>query len=395
MHKPSQYQICTRCVMDTSDPDIRFDESGVCSHCYSYDHTIRKYPYNLTIEEKNTALEQIIKKIKADGEGKEYDCVIGLSGGVDSSYLAYLTVRKFGLRPLAVHLDNGWDTELSINNIENICNRLGIVLDTYVIDWEEFRDLQLAFLKASTPDTEVITDHAIVTLFYTVPLKYGIKYFLSGANFATESTSVPAWSQGHNDWIYIKTVHQTFGTKKLETFPHYDRLQLYSWRKKGVEIIQVLDYVEYHKTEAKKILQEEIGWRDYGGKHFESFFTKFFQAYILPEKFGFDKRKMHLTSLIHSGQVTRGEALSELSLPSYNESDIRSDIDYVLKNFQLSLDEFNDIMSHPQKTYHDYGNASSYVPYRILNHIITWIIHPLLFIPKKIRILAKRNRNEK
>jgi len=355
MNKPKGYQICNRCVMDTSDPDIEFDENGICSHCHKYDIISQNLPYSLSSHEKKERLKELLKKIQNNGRGKQYDCVIGLSGGVDSSYLAYLTKREFGLRPLAVHLDNGWNSELAIQNIEHICKKLDIDLQTYVIDWEEFRDIQLAFLYASTPDSEIPTDHAIFTMWRQIPEQIGVMYFLCGSNTATESTSVKAWSQGHSNWNYIKTIHQKFGHKKIKTFPHFTKRDLFKWTKiKGIQVINILDYVDYDKQEAKKILIDELGWTDYGGKHYESLYTKFYQAYILPQKFGYDKRRMHLTSLIHSHQISRDEALQELQKPLYNEQELKEDMQYVLNKLGITEDDFQKIMELPKKTIQDY-----------------------------------------
>jgi len=385
MHKPTGYQICTRCVMDTSDPDIEFDDEGVCSHCYRADAIFSQYPFNLTKEEREIELKKILDKIKQDGKGKPYDCVIGLSGGVDSSYLAYLAKKKFMLRPLAIHLDNGWDSELAIRNIELLCKKLEIDLFTYVIDWEEFRDLQLSFLYASTPDTEIITDHAIVTLFTKIPAQNGINFFLSGSNMETESTSIRQWSQGHADWIYIKSIHKKFGKVPLKTYPYYDRMKLFFWKFiHPVRIIDILDYVHYNKNEAKKILKEEIGWRDYGGKHYESLFTKFYQAYILPKKFGYDKRRMHLTSLIHSRQMTREEALHELNKPLYTNEELNTDMNYVLSNLRISRNEFETIMKTPAKKYEDYPTSKTYLPYRMYDFFMKMWVDILISLSSRV-----------
>jgi N-acetyl sugar amidotransferase len=386
MHKPTGYQVCIRCVMDTTDPDIEFDDEGICSHCYNYDTISHRPPHSLSPQERKKEQQKIIDRIKREGKGKPYDCVIGLSGGVDSSYIAYLTKKEFGLRPLAIHLDNGWDSELAIQNIEQLCKRLEIDLQTYVIDWEEFRDIQLAFLYASTPDSEIPSDHAIFTMWRQIPAHTGVRFFLSGVNFATESGGADAWSQGHGDWEYIRSVHRAFGHHKIKTFPHYGRLKLFYWDLiKQISVINILDFVHYNKAEAKKTLINEVGWRDYGGKHYESIYTKFFQAYILPKKFGYDKRLEHLTCLIHSGQITREEALNELQKPIYDKQELKEDMQYVLNNLRISEVEFQKIMHLPKKTINDYQSNKDVVLYRVYDHLFRPIIYTSYRLLRNLR----------
>lgn len=376
MHKSKGYQVCNRCVMDTTDPDIEFDDQGICSHCYQADKIFSQYPFNLSVEEREIELKKVVDKIKQEGKGKPYDCVLGLSGGVDSSYVAYLAKKVWGLRPIAIHLDNGWDSELAIQNIERLCNTLKIDLQTYVIEWEEFRDIQLAFLYASTPDSEIPSDHAIMTMWKQIPAQIGVRFFLTGVNKATESTCIYSWSQGHDDWVYISSVHQAFGHRKIKTFPHFGRLKYFYWHRiKRITDIYILNYVEYNKAEAKKTLIDEVGWRDYGGKHYESLYTKFYQAYILPEKFGYDKRRMHLTSLIHSGQITREKALNELQKPIYDKQELNEDRQYVLNNLRISDEEFQKIMHLPKKTIDDYRNNKDVVLYRVYDLFFRRIIN--------------------
>jgi N-acetyl sugar amidotransferase len=304
-------------------------------------------------------LEQLAAKIRADGKGKPYDCVIGVSGGVDSTYVAYL-VKKLGLRPLAIHLDNGWDSELAVKNIEETLKRLGIDLYTEVLDWEEFRDLQSAFLKASTPDSEIPTDHAIVAILGNMAAKQGIKYIIIGNNVRTETHLPRAWSQGHFDWKYIRELHKRFGTRPLKTFPHFGFFTYY-FRMMTQQRIEILNYVGYNKKEALRVLQDELGWRYYGGKHYESIYTRFYQGYILPEKFGYDKRRCHLSSLICSGEVTREQALEELSIPIYSPSMQEEDREYVTKKLGFSDEEFTDIMTAPKKSYWDYPSYGRFM----------------------------------
>lgn len=344
---------CLTCVMDVSDPDISFDDSGVCSHCRAY----RDLVTAVAARSAPGALEGLLDRIKRSGEGKRYDCVIGLSGGIDSSYLA-LVAKRLGLRPLAVHLDNGWDEELAVANIEKIVTGLSIDLVTIVLDWQEFRDLQLAFLKASTPDAEIPTDHAIHAALYRVAARHGVRHVLAGTNVATEGGGVPAWSQGHADWRYISTIHRLFGTRPLRTYPHYGVLELL-WHRvvKGTRWVSLLDYVEYDKDEAIRSLRHEIGWTPYRGKHGESRYTKFYQNWILPQKFGFDKRLLHLSSLIWSGQLTRAEALQQISLPVYADSrELDEDREYVRKKLEISAAEFEAIMEAPPKTFWEFAS---------------------------------------
>lgn len=350
--------------MDTSDPAIEFDSNGICNHCYKYDRDNSIFNTN---EEKFAALNTLIKKIKNAGLGKEYDCLIGVSGGVDSSYVAYL-VKDLGLRPLAVHLDNGWNSELAVMNIENLLKKLNIDLYTHVIDWEEFKDLQLSFLKASTPDSEIPSDHAIFALMRKIAKQNNIEFILSGINKKTESHHPGAWSQGHEDWLYIKSIQKRFGSKKLKTFPHGNWWTFYTTRfsKKWVNI---LDYIDYVKEDAKSILINELEWKDYGGKHFESIYTRFFQGYILPNKFGFDKRKMHLSSLICAGEITRDFALEELKNETYPLDLQNQDKEFVIKKFNLTSEQFERIMLSPKKTYYDYPCYPNTLLYKILKKI--------------------------
>ena len=353
----SEYRMCTRCVMDTTDPDIVFDENGVCNHCHTYDRMVREYVVDG--EEGLRHLEQIAQKMRKDGQGKKYDCVIGVSGGVDSTYVAF-RVKQLGLRPLAVHLDNGWDSELAVKNIEETLKRLDIDLYTEVLDWEEFRDLQVSFLKASTPDSEIPTDHAIVALLSKMAEKLGVKYIIVGHNVRTETHLPRSWSQGHFDWKYIRAIQDKFGTLPLKTFPHFGFFKFYL-RMISQKRIEILNYIGYNKKEALRVLQEDLGWRYYGGKHYESIYTRFYQGYILPEKFGFDKRRSHLSSLVCSGEITRSQALDDLKAPTYAPSMQEEDREYVVKKLGLSDEQFNAIMAAPRKTYWDYPSYGQFM----------------------------------
>ena len=356
----SEYQICNHCVMDTSDPDIRFDKNGVCNHCTAALINLKSEPYCLTSDEKERRLKQLFDKIIKERKKNRYDCIIGVSGGVDSTYVAFL-LKSSGLNPLAVHLDNGWDSELAVQNIFNICDKLKIDLYTHVIDWDEFKDLQMSFLKASTPDSEIPSDHAIYSIMYKMAEKEKVNYIIAGYNIASESILPKAWSQGHFDWKYINRIQKRFGTKKLTTYPHYSLFGYLHYLIDGnfapnVKMINILDYIQYNKNEAKKIIMKELGWRDYGGKHCESNYTKIYQSYILPVKFGYDKRRAHLSSLICSAQLSRDQALEELQKPLYPEKELNEDLNYLTTKFNISRDDFSKIMTLPLKTYNDYPN---------------------------------------
>ena len=353
----TEYRMCTRCVMDTSDPEIIFDENGVCNHCHTYDRLVREHIVDGDAGRER--LEKLVADIKRAGQGKQYDCLIGVSGGVDSTYVAYL-VKKLGLRPLAIHLDNGWDSELAVKNIEETLKRLEIDLYTEVLDWEEFRDIQSAFLKASTPDSEIPTDHAIVAILGNMAAKLGVKYILIGNNVRTETHLPRAWSQGHFDWKYIRELHKRFGKQPLKTFPHFGFFTYYL-RMITQKRVAILDYVNYTKKEALRVLQEELGWRYYGGKHYESIYTRFYQGYILPVKFGYDKRRCHLSSLICSGETTREQALEELSIPTYSPSMQEEDREYVAKKLGFSEEEFAAVMNAPKKSYWDYPSYGQFM----------------------------------
>lgn len=354
------YQICAKCIMDTTDPDIQFDDNGVCHHCTTYERELPKRLYRG--EEAKLKLAEVVAKMKRSGRNREYDCVIGVSGGVDSTYVAYL-VKTLALRPLAIHFDNGWNSELAVSNISKTLETLGIELHTYVIDWEEFRSLQLAFLRASVPDGEVPTDHAISALLFHEAARRGIKYVISGMNYATESGQVPSWMYGHMDWRYIKAVNGIFGTRKLKRYPHigFVRLAWYSLVRR-IQVLAILNYCEYDKAKAMKIMQKELGWKYYGGKHYESVYTRFYQGYVLPKKFNIDKRILHLSSLINSGQTTRDAALKELEHNEYLNGGLAEDDKiYVQKKLQLDAAEFNEIMQRPTTTFRSYPNSYGFV----------------------------------
>jgi N-acetyl sugar amidotransferase len=339
--------------MDTSDSELTFDENGVCFRCHEYDDVMKKHVF--LGEEGQRLLQDAVRQIKAEGQGKRYDCIIGLSGGVDSSYIAYL-VKQNGLRPLAIHLDNGWNSETAVGNIERIVKILGIDLYTEVLDWEEFRRLQLAFLRASTPDSEIPTDHAIVATLYWQAIKHDVRFIISGGNFSTEQMIPRTWSHGHNDWKYIRTINKRFGGARLRTYPHYsyfDKTYRFPTMKR-IQVLMPLNYIDYDKFKAIELMNRELGWVPYGGKHHESIYTRFYQSYILPKKFGGDKRRPHLSCLINDHRITRDEALREIQQLPVDEEMLEHDRRFVIKKLGITEQEFDEIMNAEPATTWEY-----------------------------------------
>jgi N-acetyl sugar amidotransferase len=317
-------------------------------------------------------LAALVAEIKAAGRDCDYDCVVGASGGVDSTYVAYLT-KDLGLRALVVHCDNGWNSELAVKNIENIVKKLDFDLFTYVINWDEFKDLQMSYLKASVVDIEALTDHAITASLFQVAARHRIKYILSGENMVTEGVLPARWVHNKNDLINIKAIHRRFGQLRLKTFPTLGfTKKLYYQKVRRIRSVPILNYVEFVKEDAKKIITEELGWRDYGGKHHESIFTRFYQSYILPVKFGIDKRKSHLSTLICSGQMTRAEALKRIQDDPIDADTLYSDKEYIIKKFGLTAASFDELMSLPVKQHTEY--ASMLNIYRRLRPIAKFAI---------------------
>ncbi|MFY7964195.1 MAG: N-acetyl sugar amidotransferase [Chitinophagaceae bacterium] len=363
------YQICTNCVMDTTDPLITFDERGVCNHCNEY----KEYEKTSKLfgEEAKAELQKMVNLLKKSGKGKEYDCIMGLSGGVDSSYLAYFATKELGLRPLVVHVDAGWNSELAVNNIQSIVQKLNLDLHTLVIDWEEIKDLQLAFLKSGIANLDVPQDHAFIASLYQEAKKYKIKYILNGGNMATESILPKAWGYDASDSVHLKAIHNKFGTIKLKSYPiftTFKKLIYYPFIAK-MKVLRPLELIPYSKSSAKKVLIEELGWRDYGGKHYESTYTKFFQAHYLPTKFGYDKRKAHLSSLIVSGQMTREASLAELEHPLYDSKELVEDTIFFSKKLGITVQEFTNIMNQEPTTYKNFANNESF--YKIIRKLLS------------------------
>jgi N-acetyl sugar amidotransferase len=340
--------------MDTSDPDVAFDDAGICNHCRIFDRamtTILREPADRRFE-----LERWVDRIRKAGRGRTYDCLIGLSGGADSSY-ATLQAKRLGLRPLVMHLDNGWNTECAVRNVERTLKALNFDLYTEVLEWDEFRDLQVAMLRASTPDSEIPTDHAILASVHKTAWKMNIPYIVTGSNRVTELVLPPAWSRGHSDWRYIHAVHTRFGTRPLKTFPHFDTVSYVRFRHWNEHrSVNLLELIDVSREEAILALQKEFGWTDYGGKHHESIYTRFFQTYILPRKFGYDKRRAHLSNEVLAGHITRETALREIAKPSSTALRAEQDREYVLKKLELTDEQFECIMRAPRKRYQDYPN---------------------------------------
>lgn len=326
--------------MDTNDDaNIVFDHAGHCNYCNDY--FVQKNKTKKTAEELKLELDQIIQKIKKEKGSNTYDCIVGVSGGVDSMYVVHLLVQ-FGLNPLVVHYDNGWDSELAVKNIEVMLNKLNVDLNTYVNDWEEFKDIQLSFFKASVIDIELITDQAIIAILYKLSQKHKIKYVFTGHNVSTESILPKHWYHWKLDGLNIRSIHSRFGTKKIKTYPivsYFD--QYYLNKTKKIRQYSLLNYVNYNKAEAKELLKKEYGWIDYSGKHNESIFTRFYQNYILPLKFKVDKRKAHLSSLICSDQITREEALAEMKNKPWETQQTAEDKLYVIKKLGLTEEWFD------------------------------------------------------
>jgi len=349
------YRQCSVSVMDNiADPHITFDEKGICSYYYEYNELEKQYLFKG--KEGETRLKELIDRIREDGRGKQYDCVTGISGGVDSSYLV-LMAKKWGLRPLIVHFDNGWNSEIAVSNINNIIKNTGFDLYTIVVDWEEFRDLQMAYIKASVVDIEVPTDHAIGGTLQSLAAKYGVKYILSGNNIVTEAILPPSWVYNKADYVNLLNIHKKYGTIPFKTYPLFGfKAQYVHGLGKGIQTVKPLNYIDYNKTVAKQTISKELEWRDYGGKHYESVFTKFYQAYILPHKFHIDKRKAHLSTLIFSGQITKEEALKELEKPLYDPTELSTEKEYVIKKFGLTADEFEQLMKAPRVEHSVFGH---------------------------------------
>ncbi len=348
---------CKRCIMDDSnDPDLLLDDAGICNHCRTYERTLKSLPEGLDRERQ---FQSIVNRIKRAGEGKKYDCIIGVSGGVDSTYLCYLAKQQ-GLRALLTHCDNGWNSELSVKNIENISAHTGFDLWTEVLYWEEFKDIQLSFFKAGVVDLELPYEYALINTSKREALKYGVKYVLTGHNVATEGTFLPkSWRHDKTDIRNIKAIHRRFGTRPMRTFPHFSFLKQLCVDKK-IQSISLLNYVDYNKDVVKNVIAQKMAWRDYGGKHYESIFTRFYQGYILREKFKIDKRQFHLSVLVQSGQMTRNEALLAYATPAYDPDQLELDKEYVLKKLGFTIGDFETYLRSPIHKHLEYPSTQIY-----------------------------------
>ncbi len=355
----SMFRECRRCVMDSSDPLIVFDEEGRCNHC---SNALGQYSEVVfSGQAGRVRMKQRVEGIRKRNRRKEFDAIIGLSGGVDSSYAAIQAARA-GLRLLAVHCDTGWNSEEAVHNIRALVDKLGIHLETVVVDWESMRDLQAAFFRASVPNCDIPQDHAIIAVTNLVAAKVGVKDFISGGNFASESILPRSWGHDARDLLHLKAIARHFGSGILRGFPHLGAFSSYFWLPfiRGVRTYRILNDIKYDLKGARQELQAEFDWKDYGGKHHESRFTRFFQAYYLPEKFGFDKRRAHLSSLIVAEQLNREAACKQLSIPLFSLPQLASDREYFLKKLRISEDEWESIMKTPPRSHEEFPNLAKW-----------------------------------
>lgn len=352
-----EFQRCTRCVMDTTDSKITFDENGVCDHCRNFDKNIA--PYWKPNENRFDELQELAEKIRKAGRNSEYDCILGLSGGADSSYLAYIAKEVMHLRPLAFVVDTGWNLNVAVENIEKIVKGLELDLYTEVVNWKEMADLQLSFFKSGISSQDFPQDHAIFAALYNYAVRHHIKYVLTGSNSATEFIRPPVEWLYMNDLRMAKDIHKKFGTRELTTFPTCGILKykIYYRYFKGMHRVYPLDYVTYNKPEAEKLLHEKYGWTKYENKHYENVFTRFFEGYYLPHKFGFDTRKNVFSNEILAGTRTREEALKQLERPPYDIDQMIQDKEYVAKKLGITTEEFDEIIEGSNKTPADYKNS--------------------------------------
>ena len=354
-HRP--YQRCTNCVMDTSDSAITFDEHGVCDFCNDFYQNIQP-SWQDKLKDPDL-LRRTAEQIKAASKGRKYDCIIGMSGGVDSSYLCYVAKELMGLNPLVYSVDTGWNLNVAVENIERIVKALDLDMYTEVVDWNEMKDLQLAFFKSQVPYQDTPQDHAIFAGLYNYAVKHGIQYVLTGANSATECIRSPVEWVYMNDLKMIRDIHHKFGTRPLKTFPLCGmvKYRVYYPIFKGMKRVAPLDMVEYNKEKVKLFLQERFGWQPYENKHYENVFTRFYEGYYLPHKFGYDTRKCYFSNEILAGTMTREEALAELEQPPYDPQQMEEDKAYIAKKLGLTVEEFQTIIDGENKTFRDYRNS--------------------------------------
>jgi N-acetyl sugar amidotransferase len=352
------YKICCNCIMDTSDPNIVFDHHGWCDYCNNYTSTILpNWQINLI---DNKKLIQLAEIIKANGRGGDFDCIIGLSGGLDSSYVAYVAKEMMGLRPLLFHVDAGWNTDQAVGNIEKLVDGLSLDLYTEVIDWEEMKDLQVAFLRSGIPDQDLPQDAAFFSSLYKFAKKHNIKHVITGSNFSTECCREPEEWGGYPgiDKLLFEDIHQQFGQRPLETFPLTDILfyKLYLQKILGMKVHHPLNLVNFVKKDAEDELERRFGWQRFQHKHHESRFTRFYEDYWLPCRFGFHKRRAHFSSLIQTGQMSREVALERIAKPEMDEHFLRQEFEYVAHKLDLTVSDLQQIFDSPKKTYNDYRN---------------------------------------
>ena len=360
----TEKRTCINCVMDTTDSKIVFDDKGICDHCNTFYSDI--LPKWHTDERGDRALKEIVKKIKKEGEGKDFDCLMGMSGGIDSSYLLYIIVKKYGLRPLVFHVDAGWNSQIAVNNIERLVDGLGLDLYTEVINWQEIKDLQLAFFKSGVPHIDAPQDHAFFATMYNFASKHKIKYILTGANYSTECIRNPKeWMYFQSDSTQLKDIQKKFGTKTLKNYPITNILwhKIYLPYIRGIKVVKPLDHIPYYKDEAMQLLVEKFGYQKYPQKHFESRFTRFYESYWLPKRFGYDTRKVQYASLILTQQMTREEALKKLEEPAYDKGSIKNDFEYIANKLSISVEELQSYMDMPKKTYKDYKSQEAIYHY--------------------------------
>ena len=344
--------------MDTSDPKITFDARGWCDYCNNYHENI--LPHWHPDARGEAELAPLIDRILSDGRGRDHDCIIGVSGGVDSSYVTYIAKEKFGLRPLVFHVDAGWNSQQAVNNIERLVDGLGLDLHTEVIDWLEMKDLQLAFFKAQVPHIDTPQDHAFFAALYNFAAKNGFKYVLTGANYSTECVREPLeWHYHASDLRQLLDIHRRFGTRPLKTFPLADifKFKLYYRFVKGMRVVKPLNHVRYLKEEAIEELVSKFGWQRYAHKHYESRFTRFYEGFWLPTKFGYDKRRAHFSSLILTGQMSRDVALQKIAQRAYDDETIAHDFEYIATKLDITVDALRELLRGPNKTYRDYANS--------------------------------------
>lgn len=346
--------------MDTSDSRITFDARGRCDHAVDYHQNI--FPYWQSLLSDQDGLHRILQNIKKSGKSRDFDCILGLSGGVDSSYLLHLAVNEFGLRPLVFHVDGGWNSELAVHNIESLVSKLNLDLYTEVINWHEMRDFQLALFKSGVPHLDIPQDLAFVATLYNFAAKHGIKYILNGGNISTECIRNPMeFFYYGTDMVHVRDLLNKFGTVPMSTFPFSSiyRHKIYLRYFRRVKVVRPLNYRPYCKSDAVKLLQQQYSWKPYPQKHFESRFTKYYESYWLPTRFGFDPRRVQFSSLILTGQMTRDEALERLKQPAYDPTKITEESEYIAKKLAISIQELNHYYSMPKKFYWDYKNQEA------------------------------------